>query len=320
MMFRAAFAALLSLAAVPAASDVVLGMPVDCVPGDSCHIQHLQDHDPGPGVQDFLCGGLSYDGHKGTDFALPTLVDQQRGVDVLAAAPGVVAGVRDGMPDRVHTPDMAAAIEGRECGNGVVIRHEDGWETQYCHMRMGSVTVQQGDRVDTGDVLGQIGLSGLSQFPHLHLSVRKDGDPVDPFLPSADSCGTTGPDLWAETPLVTPGGLIDAGFAPGVPEYDAIKAGTANHPALPDTAPGLVLFGFAYGSRAGDVLRLEITGPDGEFLTQDVELTKPQAQLFRAAGRRLTGDAWPHGTYTGTVTLLRDGAPLAQKTVTSEIN
>lgn len=318
-MIRAALAALLSLAAFPAASDFVLRFPVDCDPGRSCHIQHLVDRDPSPGIQDFTCGPLTYDGHKGTDIALPHLTAMTRGVMVRAAAKGTVAGARDGMDDRVFTPESAAEIAGRECGNGVVIRHEDGWETQYCHLQRGSIAVRQGDKVDAGDVLGRIGLSGQTQFPHLHLSVRRNGAQLDPFAPEANRCGSGETSLWDVDPIVTPGGVSYAGFDVAVPEYDAIKAGTAHRSDLSDGAPALVLFGLAYGSRAGDVLRLTIDGPSGTLLDQRVELTKPQAQFFRAAGKRLSSTAWPAGRYFGTVRLLRDGAMIDSRTSMTEI-
>jgi D-3-phosphoglycerate dehydrogenase len=57
------------------------------------------------------------------------------------------------MPDT----GLRGEIAGRECGNGVVIAHEDGWETQYCHMRRGSVAVQPGERVARGQTLGLVG-------------------------------------------------------------------------------------------------------------------------------------------------------------------
>lgn len=53
------------------------------------------DHDPSDAAHDFACGSLTYDTHKGTDFALPTLAAQAAGVNVLAAAAGTVVGVRN---------------------------------------------------------------------------------------------------------------------------------------------------------------------------------------------------------------------------------
>ena len=37
------------------------------------------------------------------------------------------------------------ATAGRNCGNGVTLDHGDGWQTQYCHMRRGSVAVKVAD-------------------------------------------------------------------------------------------------------------------------------------------------------------------------------
>ncbi len=58
----------------------------------------------------------------------------------------------------------------RECGNGVVIAHAGGWETQYCHMAQGGLAVKPDQPVTTGQTLA-VGLSGLTEYPHLHFTV-----------------------------------------------------------------------------------------------------------------------------------------------------
>ncbi|KIC35571.1 M23 family metallopeptidase [Leisingera sp. ANG-M7] len=304
----------LSLAAPAAAGDLVLQFPLDCTLGEDCRIQQFVDRDPGKGATDFTCGTLSYDGHKGTDIALPYLSDMQAGVQVRAAADGVVLGTRNTMADQYATADNADSIDGKECGNGVVLRHGGGWETQYCHMKRGSVLVENGQKVKAGDVLGEVGLSGKTQFPHLHLSVRKDGAVVDPFSPGAlDTCGSPAAQtLWADPLPYQPGGLIGAGFSTAVPEFDAIQAGTANQAPLAADAPALVFWAYAYGSQAGDRLELNVTGPGGELVSHSEALERTQAQLFRAAGRRLRGGQWPAGSYTGVARLLRDGQEIAR--------
>ncbi|WP_293576134.1 M23 family metallopeptidase [Phaeobacter sp.] len=299
-----------SLAAPVAASDLVLDWPVDCTLGSDCHIQQYVDHDPSPATRDFTCNGLTYDGHKGTDIALPSLAEMRSGVSVLAAAGGVVAGARDSMADQYATGENAAAVRGRECGNGVLIRHDGGWETQYCHMRRGSIAVSQGDRVEPGTILGQVGLSGNTEFPHLHLTVRHNGKTIDPFIPSMTADCRTAPDadaLWRDDIPYEPGGFIASGFSDHVPKFATIKEGTADQAPLPAGASALVYWAYAFGSRTGDRLQLDITGPNGPVLQQEDQLEKPQAQLFRAAGRRIRGVGLQPGLYQATATLIRAG-------------
>jgi hypothetical protein len=309
----------MTLVALPDAPQAqpTLALPIDCTPGDTCFLQNYVDHDPGPGSRDFTCAGLSYDGHKGTDFGLPSLSAMERGVTVLASAAGTVRGVRNDMIDRAYTPEEDARIDGKDCGNGVVIDHGDGWETQYCHMRQGSVRVRKGQQVEAGEALGLVGLSGRTQFPHVHISVRRNGDVVDPFTPDATpgSCGArAGRTLWQDDLGYQPGGVMSAGFATAIPDYDSVKAGTAGVATLAPGSPAIVIWGFAFGGRQGDVLELRIEGPEGRVFDTRQLIGKDQAQFYRAAGKKLRAPL-PAGDYTGTVLLIRDGATIGERTV-----
>jgi hypothetical protein len=294
-----------------------LAFPVDCVLGDTCMIQQLVDRDPGPDAVDFLCGSMTYDGHTGTDIRVPDMEAMAAGVRVLAAAAGTVAGTRDGVPDT----GQGGFPEGQDCGNGVRIEHGDGWETQYCHLALGSILVAEGDRVETGQPLGEMGFSGNTEFPHLHLTLRHNGREIDPFNPTDDaSCGADATPLWSDAIPLAPGGILSAGFADDVPDYEAIQAGTADAESLPEDANALVLWGFFHHGRIGDVIRLIISDPSGaEFHSQDVTLDRTQAQLFRASGLRNRA-ILPAGTYTGTVTMIRDGIQLDTRTITIPID
>ena len=161
---------------------LLLHWPLACSVGHTCFIQHYVDHDPEGAPRDPFCGPKTYHGHDGADIRLPDMAAQRSGVGVLAAADGVVTGLRDGMPDVSVREGGFDAIKNRECGNGLMISHGGGWTTQYCHMRQGSLRVRSGQHVRAGDVLGQVGLSGDTEFPHLHLSVRLNGGIVDPFV------------------------------------------------------------------------------------------------------------------------------------------
>ncbi len=309
-------ALLLTCAAPVAAQDLQLDLPIDCTLGDTCYIQNYVDQDPSEAASDFQCGSLTYDGHKGTDFGLPSLAEMEAGVDVLASASGTVRGVRNDMRDIIYTADLEGEINGRDCGNGVVVAHDGGWETQYCHMKEGSVSVLSGDRVEPGDVLGQVGLSGRTQFPHVHISVRQNGNMVDPFAPDGASCGTAPENgLWT-TPINTPaGGLLSIGFSDTVPNYDMVKAGTAAAVTLTPDAP-IVLWGFAFGSRVDDVISITIDGPNGPLFETDDILTRTQALFMRAGGLNPPDGGWPRGTYNGTVIHQRGGLELDRQSTT----
>ncbi|MEM7732726.1 MAG: M23 family metallopeptidase [Pseudomonadota bacterium] len=285
-----------------------LSLPVDCTLGDTCFIQNYVDTDPSSEYADFTCNRLTYDGHKGTDVALPAARDMEAGIAVLAAADGTVLRLRDGVPE--HLPGDAIQFpKGQECGNGVLIAHDDGWQTQYCHLAVGSVMVKTGDAVVSGQKLGEIGMSGHTEFPHLHMSVRRDGQIVDPFDPDPD--GTCGADpegqLWQPPLPYAPGGLLQAGFASDVPNFDTIKIGDAHSAQLATDGGALVFWAHLFGTRPDDELHLMISGPDGVFFESTVTLERTQAQAFRAGGRRLNAGNTVAGAYKGVARHIRDG-------------
>lgn len=280
------------------AQELRLQLPLDCDLGETCFIQQYVDADPGPSARDFTGGPLSYDGHQGTDFRVADLEAMEGGVIVRAPAAGRVRGVRDGVPDGTFTQDQ-------DCGNGIAIDHGNGWETQLCHFANGSLRVGQGARVQAGQPLGEIGMTGRTEFPHVHMTVRQNGTVIDPFTA----------ELWETEPDYEPGGLLSAGFADGIPDFASVKAGSADAAGLPVTAPALVIWASMFGGRAGDEMDLTITGPTGQevFATTTV-LERTQAELFRAAGRRLSEPRWRGGRYTGTAILRRDGTELDRLT------
>jgi murein DD-endopeptidase MepM/ murein hydrolase activator NlpD len=220
--FHVSALALLGLAlaspAPAAAGEMTFSLPIACSPGRDCWVQNHFDADPSPAVRDHECGRQSYDGHDGTDIRVR---DTSVTADVLAAAAGTVKAVRDGESDRlVKSEADRATVVKRECGNGVVIAHEGGWETQYCHMKQGSLAVKPGQTVAAGEKLGSVGYSGMAAFAHIHLTIRKDGKALDPFAPdAARTCGARQKSLWTDETAAAlaykRGTLLRSGFAPG---------------------------------------------------------------------------------------------------------
>ena len=202
-MKHLAWAVLLALwcGTVAAASveETGLGLPLVCHLGETCWVANYVDVEPTEAARDFRCKGRTYNAHDGTDFAIRDRAVMEQGVTVIAAAPGTVLRVRDGVEDRALTDEGSKrAIAGRECGNGVVLEHDGGWQTQYCHLRRGSIRVRVGERVERGRPLGLVGLSGRTEFPHVHLTVRRNGQVIDPFTGRLQSAGCGGEEkpLW----------------------------------------------------------------------------------------------------------------------------
>lgn len=303
-------------------------LPIACEVGRTCFVQNYVDTDPGAGAKDFACGSRSYDKHNGTDFRVLTLADKQRGVAVLAAAPGKVLRVRDGVQDVSVRERGLGSVAGQECGNGLVVDHGRGWTTQYCHMAKGSVVVKPGDTVAAGQRLGLVGLSGQTEYPHLHFTVRRDDRIVDPFAIDAPegTCGLAQATAWAgpveATLSYVPRAVLNAGFAAGPVTNAQIESGEAGaKPPGPD-APALVAFVRAIGLRQGDVQRMVITAPDGkEFVSSSLEpLARDQAQSMMFAGRKRPPEGYPRGEYRVHYVVLRDGGPVLDHAMTLRID
>lgn len=311
----ALFAASLQSAAPP--DPIVLDLPVRCDIGTECFVQNYFDHDPSARRADYTCGRLSYDGHDGTDFRAATMAVMERGVPVIASAAGTVIGVRDGEPDISVRERGREAVTGREAGNGVNIRHGGGWTTQYSHLKQGSVRVKVGDIVEPGEVLGEIGLSGLTEFPHVHLSVRYRGEEIDPFVgrTGAYQCGGARDSLWSEAAAQAleyqATGLLDAGFAATAPKSHKARAGLYDGEAISRGRP-LVFWVDLFGAQAGDDQTFRIEGPDGLVLDNETALDASNVSWFAFAGKEPPEGGWPPGKYTASYELTREGQTLVR--------
>lgn len=101
-------------------------------------------------------GRFSHQGQYALDFIMP------EGTEVLAAREGVVVKV-------VQNNSLGCPQEScKQYANYIQVYHADGTFAEYIHLRKGGATVQPGDRIKKGDVIGYSGNTGWSSGPHLH--------------------------------------------------------------------------------------------------------------------------------------------------------
>ena len=163
-------------------------------------------------------------------------------------------GVRNDMADILQIGPTRPTYADRECGNGVVIQHKDGFETQYCHMARGSITVTPGQSVDCR----HSAWSGRA--------VRANPIPTS----GNERCAKTAKPLTRSIPTARPPAPIQphrrfglchwphrraasstSGLPMRSPHLTTVKAGTANTGATSD-GPAMVAWVHLFGPRDGD--------------------------------------------------------------------
>lgn len=289
--------------------------PLDCKLGKDCVIVNYFDMDPSPKHMDYECNSKTYNAHRGVDFAIPNYRDMLNGVDVIAALEGDVKRVRDGEDDKPKDKPGYDAVKksGRECGNGILIEHQNGWQSFYCHLKQGSLRVKPGDHVKEGQVIAQVGQSGWSEFPHLHFSALKNDLYVDPFtgLTEGSGCGKLQQSLWRSPMAYSPFALFDAGFSADMPDFKHLYAGKI--PVVDEIsvdAQSLVYWFGLYQSSQGDQVRMQILDPYGDLYHErrfTIDRSKKRAHFYYA-GKKTCNAALMIGDYSGITMITRRDA------------
>ncbi|MET4296093.1 hypothetical protein ABIB06_002019 [Bradyrhizobium sp. LB8.2] len=281
-----------------------LGLPVDCRLGVDCFVQQMPDVDPSDQALDPLCGNATYQGHDGWDIRIRTLKDFDRQTPVIAIADGTVARVRDGIPDRIYDRAQDKDTAGKECGNGVLVEHSGGLASQYCHLKEGSIFVRPGAHVKKGERLGSVGASGLAEFPHVHLSVRRDGKPIEPLTGrplgiGREACGATAGSLFEPAVRDALSGSASAillvGLTSAPPELaNLVREG---EPAVPRTSQTVIAWVWAINVEADTVFRMRIVDPDGKTLMhiETKPLERRKANYIAYAGGKSAQRAGEYG-------------------------
>lgn len=93
------------------------------------------------------------------------------GEAVLAVADGIVASVRNDLPERQRLDERSDHALETGGGNSVVLDLGDGRFAHYGHLRTGSVRVVPGQRVRRGETIAEVGFTGSASDPQLHFNL-----------------------------------------------------------------------------------------------------------------------------------------------------
>jgi Peptidase family M23 len=123
----------------------------------------------------------SYDwGGEGSRFGAPRHGHRHQGQDLAAAEGTPVVAPHGGVVETVQ-------YQARGAGHYVVVDGDDeDYDYVFMHLRTGSIPVEPGDRVRTGQTIGEVGSTGSSTGPHLHFEIWvggwfAGGEPIDPL-------------------------------------------------------------------------------------------------------------------------------------------
>lgn len=295
------------------ASSTNLEWPIDCSVNEDCWIVNHVDTDTTTSqAKDFTCGNLTYDAHKGTDIAIKDIISMNNGVDVVAPMSGTVLRVRNNEVDHIASNIDIDAIKtsGKECGNGLILDHGDGWETKYCHMKQESILVKPGETVTTGQKLGEVGQSGLAEFPHLHIGVEHDKEVIDPFtgLSNQDGCNKMNDPLWdKELGLgYNPVSIYATGFSDQAPSFDTLVNDTSSLREFNLSSPIFTFWILMFGTKKGDQITIEISDPNkNTYAKNEITQDSNKIRQFYYVGKKNRKTPLLKGKYTGRAKLTR---------------
>lgn len=265
-----------------------LRFPVDCQLNDNCYIQFYVDHGIGTTKLDHQQGQLTNDAHSGTDIAVATYEQMRQGISVFAAADGTVLRTRDGMADNT-TRDFTVA-DNMACGNGIIIDHGNDWVTQYCHLKQHSLRVKPGDKVKKGDIIGNIGASGLASFPHLHFTVRHENVIQDPFVDK----------LWQTAIPYTGYGLIDMGLSDRSLKLVEVLDTPPRRAHFILAEPAIVAWARTFGLQKGDKQQFIFMTPQNKVYKRPIviPITRYYPEFFSYGGLPLINHITSNATGT----------------------
>jgi len=146
------------------------------------------------------------------------------GMKVVCPAAGTILEVRNNVPDNkyeggqlIYSEEVKNQVSSDiSTGNYVIIDHENGEYSLLCHFQKGTIQFEKGEKVNLGDYLGNVGLSGDTYYPHLHYQVQTSPDIIDSYgIPAKfnDFFWVTQQDNYVISGFINSGDIVKPNYA-----------------------------------------------------------------------------------------------------------
>lgn len=270
LCFICFFAVIVSSSAI--ALPLELNFPAACKANTDCWIIHSDE--------------------KGTDIALKSIKEMDKGVPVLAAEYGNVILINNDQKDETYY------------GNSVVIEHRDGWKTIYTHLKPGSIIVKEGRRVRKGDKIAEIGMSGKVYFPQLRFMAFKDGELQIPLWETRLKKEIKAQDFV----------VANMGIAEELPLFEKVREDSYENTELYNDAGAVYLWVYGFNFKKGDLLKFSAQDPQNErILNQAFLIDRNFEENFYNIKIEKTDDSFKPGEYTAKMEFIRPVTGIAKE-------
>ena len=276
---------------------IELAFPVACHVMTDCWItNHVDLRGTTNLSEDYMCGRKTIPQSKLTHISLGSLSQAQQNYAVVAMADGLIESVSD---------------VGGFCGNRIVIAHESGWKSSYCHLKPDTFLVSEGAKVKRGQILAALGMSGQTEWPRLAFGLTRNGMVFDPFSgrTTLEGCEAESKPLWIGgfNPPYEPAHVTSIGFSSGFPTNNDIMVGLDHMQKAPTDVRRLSLWGMMMNTMKGDRIVLKIETPDNRILKEE-EITLDNDERYLPIYFTVSRNnmIWDPGLYKGIITITRN--------------
>ncbi len=305
------------------APNILLDFPLRCTIDKDCWILAYPDLDSSEKWKDYKGGNRTYNTHKGTDFVIKNQKRMNYRVPVVAAANGKVIGTRNGVRDINVKKIGKRSVDKIECGNRVAIYHGQGLLTDYCHMLNGSIAVKKGDYVKAGDLLGYVGMSGLTETPHLHFGVQYKNKKIDPFTGKfIKNWPIQGLNRSLWKPEIKnklkyhPAFIYNIGITSQVPNKSEIQEGNFEQQNIKNNSKFIYIWADTLSIKRGDVLSFTLKDPLGRTLINKKSvIDRPNVRRFFYLTHNRNSKNLELGKYSAKVKIYRPAKQVSYKKI-----